>query len=342
MTSKPVLDLDELLKPLPAGKPLPDDVRIELDANRREPVPGDSTTSHWKADWPKVLRLTTGVLTGTGKDLHAAARLVEAATKVHGAPGLRDGLVLLKRLISECWDRLYPVPEDGETTDVREGPIVSLNVNGRNMAMPQTILGIPLFRTQKDAFTPIDLWDKERKAALDEAVAATKTEKLEPLRTTHADLLAARQALADLSAALTERRLDKNEAPDYTSPDKPSNLGGAIEKCIEMVEQIAHTRGFPLVPVSATAAAAQPADGESASESAATAAPATNREGLYRQIEQIAATLRRVEPHSPIPFLLERCVRLGRLPFPELMRAMLGGNAAVDELDKLLGIEKKE
>ena len=49
-----------------------------------------------------MLRLTTGTLTGTGKDLHAAARLVEAATKVHGAPGLRDVLVEdFNRLLSD-------------------------------------------------------------------------------------------------------------------------------------------------------------------------------------------------------------------------------------------------
>ncbi len=91
MTSAPVLDLDALLKPVPgpnpAGEPLPDGVRMELDTNRREPVPGDDTTAHWKADWPKVLRVTTDALTGTGKDAHAAARLVEAATKVHGVAG---------------------------------------------------------------------------------------------------------------------------------------------------------------------------------------------------------------------------------------------------------------
>ncbi len=345
MTSASVLDLEALLKPIPganpAGEPLPDAVRLELDTNRREPVPGDPTTAHWKADWPKVLRVTTETLTATGKDLHVATRLVEAATKVHGVAGLRDGLRLLQRLVAECWDRLHPIPTDGDTTDIREGPIVALNVNGQKMAVPQTILGIPLFRVAKDAFTPIDLWNKERKIAFDEAVAGAKLPGLEPLRPTHADLLAAKQALADLAAALTERRIDQNSAPDYTSPDKPLNLGGAIEKCIELVEDIAKRRAFPLVPPQPTDAEKK-GDGGAATGMSVSSGVADTRAGLYQQLEQIAAALRAIEPHSPIPFLLERCVKLGALPFPQLMRAMIREKATIDELNRLLGIAKEE
>jgi type VI secretion system protein ImpA len=63
------------------------------------------------------------------------------------------------------------------------------------------------------------------------------------------------------------------------------------------------------------------------------------REGLYRQIDQIAKALRAIEPHSPIPFLLERCVRLGGQPFPELMRSIIYETGTLDALDRLLGIE---
>ena len=138
MTSATVLDLDSLLQPIPgdkpAGEPLSDTLRMELDANRREPIPGDDTTSHWKADWPKVLRVTSESLTEKGKDIHAAARLVEAATKVHGAAGLRDGLRFLQRMVDECWDRIHPVPSNGDTTDIRESPIIWLNDVGRGGA----------------------------------------------------------------------------------------------------------------------------------------------------------------------------------------------------------------
>jgi len=303
---------------------------------------GDPTTSHWKADWPKVLRVTSEALTETGKDVHAAARLVEAATKVHGVAGLRDGLRLLQRLIAECWDRLHPIPTDGDTTDVRESPIIWLNDVGRGARFPQAIAGLPLFRVQGASFSPLDARSKELKAAFEEAVATAKPAVLETLRTTHSDLLAARQALADLATALDARRIDKDNTPDYASTDTGGNLGAAIERCIEMVENIANKRNFPLIPP--TAATEPSSTGTPSTSVAGAETPAAvsgSREGLYRQIEQIAASLRRLEPHSPIPFLLERCVKLGALPFPELMRAMINENSALGQLDQLLGIEKK-
>lgn len=346
MTSAPVLDLEVLLQPIPgdnpAGEPLSDMVRMELDTHRREPIPGDDTTSHWKADWPKVLRVTTEALTGTGKDIAAATRLVEAATKLHGVPGLRDGLLLLQRMVAECWDRMHPIPSNGDTTDIRESPIIWLNDVGRGARFPQTVASMPLFRAQGASYSPYDARNKELKAAFDEAVMTAKQTALEQLRTTYADLQAAKQALADLASALTARRIDQDNTPDYASTDTSGNLGTAIDRCIEMVEDIAKRRSFPLVP---QAAGTESASGEAVTVSLSSDAPAATagtRDGLYRQIEQIAGALRRIEPHSPIPFILERCVRMGAMPFPELMRAIIRENSSLDELDRLLGIEKKE
>jgi type VI secretion system protein ImpA len=345
VTSAPVLDLDTLLKPIPganpAGEPFADTLRMELDSIRREPIPGDETTAHWKADWPKVLRSTTDALTSSSKDLHAAARLVEAATKIHGAPGLRDGLRLLHRMVAECWDRIHPVPSNGDTTDIRESPIIWLNDIGRGARFPQTVASMPLFRVPGASFSPLDLRNKDLKAAFDEAVTTAKPPALEALRVTHADLLAARQALADLTATLASRRIDPDGTPDYTSHDTPSNLGTAVDRCVEMIEEIAKRRGFELVPgASVTEQGAAP--GGTATESRGGTMTAGTREGLYNQLGEIAAALRRIEPHSPIPFLLERCVRLGAMPFPELMRAMIRESATIDDVERLLGIEKKE
>lgn len=346
MTSAPVLELDALLAPIPgaspAGEPHADAVRRELDENRREPIKGDKTTEHWKADWTKVLRLTTTALTGTGKDVFLAVRLVEAATKLHGAAGLRDGLRLLQRLFEECWDRMHPVPGDGDTTDIRESHVVWLNDGEKGGKFPKTVMGVPLLQVQTGAFSLLDSQNKELKTAFNEAVAAAKPPELEKLRATHADLLAARKALDDLAAALAKRRIDKDEAPNYRPSEATNNLGYAIERCIEGTVAIAQMRNIELVP---PAEGEKPASAATPTAGAKPATPATTadtRDGLYRQIQEIAAALQRMEPHSPIPYLLERCVKLGKLPFPQLMRAMVRDKNTLDELDRLLGIEEKE
>ena len=53
---------------------------------------------------------------------------------------------------------------------------------------------------------------------------------------------------------------------------------------------------------------------------------------MYQQIAEIAEALRRLEPHSPIPYLLERCVKLGALPFPELMREVIREATTLDRM----------
>ena len=69
-------------------------------------------------------------------------------------------------------------------------------------SFPQTVASIPVLRVPGGSFSPLDLRNKDLKVAFEEAVAAAKPAVLESLRTTHTDLLAARQALTDLATAL--------------------------------------------------------------------------------------------------------------------------------------------
>ena len=62
-----------------------------------------------------------------------------------------------------------------------------------------------------------------------------------------------------------------------------------------------------------------------------------SRDELYRRVGEIAAALERLEPHSPVPLLLKRCVRLGGMAFPELMRELVREVNTLDEFDRLLG-----
>src|SRR5262249_17516582 len=119
MASPPILEIEALLAPIPgdnpAGEPVPFDFRKELDEARKEvnpesyPEDAPRRPELKRADWPEILRLGQEILTEKSKDLMTAARLTEALVKLHGFPGCRDGLQLLRRLLDDCWDRLNPV-----------------------------------------------------------------------------------------------------------------------------------------------------------------------------------------------------------------------------------------
>jgi len=49
-----------------------------------------------------------------------------------------------------------------------------------------------------------------------------------------------------------------------------------------------------------------------------------------------------LEPHSPIPYLVQRAVELGAMPFPQLMRALIRDANTLTELSRELGIKSEE
>lgn len=344
MSSPAILDIDALVQPIPgdnpAGHPLPDGKRLELDELRKEPDPLDPATANRNPEWGKIVRMTTDMLEKSSKDLLAAARLVEAVTKKDGVPGLRDGMKLLHRLVTDCWDHLHPMPENGEGFDVREGPLKWLNDIGRGARFPQTVGGLVVMTTGTGEFNYFDWLDPARKPEFEEQIPKSDPRAV---KETYDDLIETQQALHDLARTLDEK-MGADVAPDFLTVENEQNLGTALTKCIGMVEEIAHRRGVALKE--SEGAEAAPSGGGSASPGAAAASGpagiANTRDGLYRQLTQIASALRGLEPHSPIPYLLDRCVRLGAMPFPELMRAMVRENNTLDELDRLLGVEKKE
>jgi len=345
VSSPAILDIDSLVKPIPganpAGHPLPDGKRLELDDLRKEPDPLDPATANRNPDWNKIIRTTSEMLVNSSKDLLAAARLLEAATKKSGVPGLRDGLKFLHRLVTDCWEHLHPMPEEGEGFDVREGPMKWLNDVGRGARFPQAVAGLILLRTGTGDFSYFDWLEPTRKAEFEEAIPRADPAAVKQM---HEDLIEAREALTNLATTLDEK-MGAEVAPDFLTAENDLNLGTAINRCIGMVEEIAHRRGVRLKEEDEAAAESSevaPATGSSVAVAAGPAGIANTRDGLYRQLSQIAIALRNIEPHSPVPFLLERCVRLGAMPFPELMRAIIRENGTLDELDRLLGMEKKD
>ena len=340
MSSPAVLNPDELVLPIsdasPSGEPLADAVRLQLDELRKEADDFDASSAGRQADWPKIIRLATETLAGKSKDLLVAVRLVEATTKKHGVAGLRDGLILLGRLVTDCWDYLHPIPGPDEDAEVRVGPFNWLNDSMRGAKFPQAIRSIPLLKTGSKTFAYVDWITPERKGDLEDAIGKID---IPALRNAFADATAAWSALEALSRSLDDK-LGNDIAPNFLSPENTSSIGTAIEQCLQLIREVAHRRGVELEP--SANPAAEPDAGDAGTAPTGSSGPTSHgnsREELYRQIEVIATTLKRIEPHSPIPFMLERCVRLGGLPFPSLMRAIIREAGTLDELDRIMGLE---
>jgi len=146
MPSPETLNFEALLTPIPGKNPAGRSLRYTdvydaiRDARRSDaPVAlGDRYGQIKVADWHEVAELTTEALRAESKDLQLAAWLTEALVKLHGFPGLCDGLRLLRELLEQFWETLYPEIEEGDL-EAREAPLSWLNDR-----LPASIHSVPL------------------------------------------------------------------------------------------------------------------------------------------------------------------------------------------------------
>lgn len=356
MASPPTIEIDALLEPIPGDNPagekyIPQAIQDKLDDDRKEiDAEEGSPDEPKKADWKGVVRTATETLANTSKNLLIAARLTEGLVKLHGFAGLRDGVHLMREMMSQCWDRMYPAmsePEEGESEeeaaerqrddlDRRAGPFNWLDESDRGARFPNTIRTVPMFFGKEG---PIS-W-QDRRASLDgrgvsqdvidQAVAATPVEKC---KTALEDLTEARDELVQLTSLLDEKL--GSSAPSF------SGIREAVSECLTLLSEVVERKGGGEAAAESTSEESGSGDsGDSDSGGGGTLRAARTRDEAYRQIAEAAALLQRLEPHSPIPYLIQRAVELGALPFPQLIQQIIRNGDVLSELRREFGIKEE-
>ncbi len=355
MASPPILDVEKLIAPIegpnPAGEPLAFAVavRAKLDEARKEIDPSlfaaddpRRPEQYQPADWSTIEQLAQEALTRTSKDLLVAARLTEALVKRHGFGGLRDGLRLMRRMTQDCWDRIHPVIEDGDA-EARAAPFDWLDDEIRGARFPVTLRAAPLTQVGEEQKYGWQQWKDAQGAlgpvsadAFDRAVGETPREYCQ---TVADDIAESVTELAELAKTLTAKMGET--APSMAQVRK------ALLDCQELSQQILKRKGpapaaAPAAPAAAEAAAA-PGSAPPTAAAAAAPRPVTRDEVLVR-LANASALLLEMEPHSPIAYMIQRAVKLARLPFPELMKVLVRDAGVLGQLDRDLdlGIEKQD
>jgi type VI secretion system protein ImpA len=346
MPSPPLLDIEALIAPIPgdhpAGSSVPFAVREKLEEYRKEVDPNDFAPddplrpeSFQKANWAGVIELAQETLLEKSKDLLVAARLMEALVREHGFAGLRDGLHLLRELTSRCWDRLNPPIEGEEDLEIRAAPFFWLDEPDRGARFPNTLRMVPMLAGEDGAFG----WLRWKQAQggqggispveLEKAVQGATREHCQAMVD---DLTRSGQELD----ALTEDLNGKlgQHAPSF------SGLRQALGECRSLAEQILQRKG-----------PAPEQLGDGADEEGSPTAPSdgsasflgrqvSSRAQVYQQLAAAAALLQRLEPHSPIPYLIKRAVELGALSFPDLMKQLIRDGDVLQAMNRELGIRE--
>lgn len=354
------IDVEALLRPISAAEPSGADLRYQpvtdqiKEARREE---DDLNQGVWKhdiktADYTLVIKLSVEALTKRSKDLQIAAWLSEALLRREGFGGLRQGLDLMRRLLEEFWDTVYPeIDEDGDL-EMRATPLrwVGSQLDRPVRLAPLTQAGHNWFQYRESRALPSEQESKSDAAKLQKRTEAINAGALSPEdfdkgfeTTTLAfsqlvfdNLTALHEFLKDFGAFCDEKFGEAS--PDFTPLRnaveevqqtarllliKKGGLQAPAAQAAQPAMELAVDAAAPApvaAPVSTPAPAAAPP-----MQAAAAAAPApayaavstgpepSSVDDAAQRILAVSRYLRKQLPYSPVSYLMIRALRWGEL-----------------------------
>jgi type VI secretion system protein ImpA len=330
---------EDILAPIPGDNPSGIDLRYDnkllifdkiKEARRQDDdlAQGAWQTERKTANWPLVLKLAQDAIATSSKDLQLAAYLTEALLQTERFPGLRQGLDLTFRILTEFWDTAYPVIEDddrelrarplawtGSMLDhpIRSTPIVTAGYSLIVYKDSRAVGYEDQVKTDKDRKARSTLIEGGKLApeAFDKAFEETpkafyaQTEK---------DLDACLEIVGKLDAFCDEKL--ENDSPGF------AKLNSALTDVRHIIHQLLEKKRekepdpIEEVPEEVEAGASssddQGATASGAASSSLVAEPADRRQAVAAVVGA-ASFLRKKEPLSPAPYLLLRGLRWGEL-----------------------------
>lgn len=316
-------DLDALLQALGEDAPCGEDLTYDADflaletaaAGKPEQQFGDTVIAAEPPEWRDLDKRCRALFART-KDLRVAGVLARAWVNMRGIPGLADALALVAALLEAHWDRVHPLPEDGDAF-MRVNALAMLDDPAGLLA---DLRGCELLRVAGSGVSVRDALALLRGQTLEHQPGFTTTQ----LRLAAADawqqgqpgvlaLVAARTHLQRI-VGVCETRLQVTERPRF------ENLGPMLE-LLAQLEPRAHAG----TDAASDAGVSTPGDGvaaDSGAPAAAVVGALRSRDDARRQLLAVAEFLERTEPTNPAPLLVRRAARLMEMGFIDILREL--------------------
>lgn len=361
MASPLYIDINSLLEPVSAESAVGNDIRLDASAtseysrirDARKAARAaersnifDNDSSEADEHWRTVLQLAPEILKSQAKDLEIACWYTEGLVRRAGFQGLRDGFTLLRQLIENYWDNIYPLPdEDGIAT--RVAALTGLNGEGAEGVLIAPMRSVPI---TQGAHGPYSYW--QYKQALD-AQRITDEQGRADLIAKNGFSLDDIQAAVDQSEqgfyidlrddvrdALNEyKRIGQMLDEHCGIHDSPpaSNIINTLGDILGAITHIARLK-LPQV-VEETAAGTGDTGGAG---TGAAAGPVKSRDEAFRQLAQISQFFRQTEPHSPISYVIEKAVKWGNMPLGDLIQELIPDSSSRSTYSSLTGVKINE
>jgi type VI secretion system protein ImpA len=347
------MDAARLLAPLTDTEPCGEDLSFSghfdtIREMRREDDPsldqGAWVTALKVADWPGVEALCAKLLAERSKDLRLAMWWTEAAAMQRGYAGLAEGLGLCVSLCERHWDRLHPLPDEGDAAQ-RIGNLAWLL--NRVVALAPALPVTAARHTLRDLAAARQLQQQIERHPDDAATLAEGRLTMEQVQravreTPAAQLLALETAVRDslgrLAAlqAVSDRQLGE-EGPSFAAARE------ALEAAAHDMGRLCRSVGLQACDASQEVVLG--ADEPAAGPTLSTTRPVQglhSREQALQQLREVAAFFRRTEPHSPVAYLADKAARWGEMPLHQWLQTVLKDPGALAHVDELLGVSRDQ
>lgn len=328
-----------LLAPISEERPGGANVAYEDDYSRITALRDARNPEH---DFEEVVELATNILENESKDLTLAIWLTEALLNLEGFLGLDSGLKLIRGLLDQFWDHLYPeeiedraftlefVGEGFTSRDDKYEPIkfVAITDWGHNIHHFEEWKGL-----RKDSFSGAESGAKQSKkeggddedpraptsANFESGFAETPKASYKQWR---GELESCTEGVASLEELVKERFKElKGQKPSFGKlKEVLARATTAVQVLLDKKLELEPDPVAEAAPELASADAGAPGRASSGgSETAGSAAPGglapepVDAADAQRRIAGAARFLRHEDPTDPAPYLLLRGLRWGEL-----------------------------
>jgi type VI secretion system protein ImpA len=365
-----VIDIEALLQPISEEKPAGENQQYSgLYDEIREARRADDMLAQgqWQfepklADYRKVISLAIPALTNETKDLQVSVWLTEALTKEHGFVGLRDSLVLLRRLQENFWDTLHPEIDEGDM----EGRANAIEWMESQIAI--AIRTLPL--TGGEGFTYIN-WLESRDFDFPENVDSLDFHEQEKVKAKKAQAAEEKRKTGDMWRAaksqtnrafceemhLTleecwtecesldrtiEEKFDRNQMPGLRNLKKSlEDIRGVLKPLLEEKRQ----QEPDAAEDDSAAGETFVEDGNGAVPVRTVAVPMgaiTSREDALKRLSDVCEYFKKHEPHSPVAYLIQRAVKWGKMPLENWLQDVIKDETVIFQIRQTLGFNTKD
>lgn len=323
-------DLNEMMADLPSEDPCGEDcgydplyLQLEsLAAGEPERTMGDSVVEGKDPDW-RAVRKNCQALWKKTRDLRVAAYFAVSGLALEGLAGFADGIALMHHLVAERWEGFWPRLDPDDDNDPMERANIVAMVSPPPGTFDDPIRFIPMFRLVRlspegPRYTLRDLMIAEGELDGGDDKVDLSLLEAEMMAIPHMTMMAQRdqvERIVKLLEGLSESFYEKT-AQKY--PLSFETLQKELKTLRRFYSKFAHE------PVAAVAD--EPAAGaqDGAAPAAASAfdlasCKVNSRSEALMLLKKGCDYFRSSEPTSPVPYLVERALRMAEMNFMDLL-----------------------